>query len=344
MPKLTAPLSVLTRDQHHVPIKNMEAWVNRPAEVRRREAEKRNGYITRPMNSFMLYRSAYADRAKAWCLQNNHQVVSSVAGESWPLEPPEVREQYNNYAKIERINHHNAHPTYKFSPSKTTAPAARKRKTEWSDDEEPSDLEDEWGTRARHTRRFDRSISYPSNGGNMNYFEQAYGNKYGINRSSWDMTNEGRPMPVPMNNDLYNQYYQTAAYTNMQPGSSFTQDVSIRTVGAPAPTMQFSSNQALLGLPGGNDLMQQLAPHAGPRYSNGQVDPMLLAYHGEQHPDVQHGYRGSQSSMGGEQQHGMEGMLELRSTHDEYNPSWQSDPNMSSMGPESEFDKWVADH
>lgn len=258
-----------------------------------------------------------------------------------------MREQYNNYAKVERINHQNAHPTYKFSPSKATAPPARKRKTEWSDDEEASDVEDEWGTRARPARRFARSISYTSNGGNMDYFEQAYGTKYGINRSSWDMTNEGRPMPVPMNdlnNDLYNQYYQTAAYANMQPGSSFSEGVGMRAVGAPAPTMQFSSSQALLGLPGGNDLMQQLASHAEPRYSNGQVDPMLLAYHGEPHPDVQHGYRGSQSNMGGEHQHGMEGMMELRSTQDEYNASWQSDPTMSSLGPESEFDKWVGDH
>ncbi|KAF2089132.1 hypothetical protein K490DRAFT_38767, partial [Saccharata proteae CBS 121410] len=103
----------------------MEEWVNRPASVRRTEVEKRKGYVTRPMNSFMLYRSAYAERTKQWCLQNNHQVVSSVSGESWPLEPPEIREQYNDYAKIERINHQNAHPDYKFSPSKAST-AARK--------------------------------------------------------------------------------------------------------------------------------------------------------------------------------------------------------------------------
>jgi hypothetical protein len=344
-PKLTAPLSILTREQHHVPVKNMEEWVNRSAEVRRREVEKRNGYITRPMNSFMLYRSAYADRAKSWCLQNNHQVVSSVAGESWPLEPPEVREQYNNYAKIERINHQNAHPTYKFSPSKATAPPARKRKNDWSDEEEPSDLEDEWGSRARHTR-FNRSISYASNAGSVDYFEQSYGaNRYGMNRSSWEVTNEGRPMPVPMHNDVYNQYYQTAAYSNnnMNAASTFNEDVGMRRVSAPASAMQFSSDQGLLGLPGGNDMMQQLGSHAGSPYENGQVDPMLLAFNGGQHSDMQHGYRGSQSGLGGEQ-HGIEGMLELQSAHNEYHTAWQSDPTMSSMGPESEFDKWVAEH
>lgn len=138
-PHLTAPLSVLTKDMH-VPLKDMDEWVHRPAEVRRQEVEKRNGYVTRPMNSFMLYRSAYAERTKQWCLQNNHQVVSSVSGESWPMEPPEVREQFNEWAKIERANHAAAHPDYKFSPSKT---ASKRRKDEDSDDdEEPDGLDD----------------------------------------------------------------------------------------------------------------------------------------------------------------------------------------------------------
>lgn len=117
----------------------MDAWVNRSAEVRRKEVEKRNGYVTRPMNSFMLYRSAYAERTKQWCLQNNHQVVSSVAGESWPLEPQEVRDQFNEWAKIERANHAAAHPEYKFSPSKSTN---KRRKEDYSDyEEDASDLD-----------------------------------------------------------------------------------------------------------------------------------------------------------------------------------------------------------
>lgn len=130
-PKLTAPLSVLTKDME-VPLKDMDSWVHRPADVRRKEAEKRNGYVTRPMNSFMLYRSCYAERTKQWCLQNNHQVVSSVSGESWPMEPEDVRNQFNEWAKIERANHAAAHPEYKFSPSKTS----KRKKGEHSDDED----------------------------------------------------------------------------------------------------------------------------------------------------------------------------------------------------------------
>src|ERR1700744_4958010 len=73
-PHLSAPLSILTKDMD-VPVRDMEAWVNRPVQERLEETKKRKGYITRPMNSFMLYRSAFAERTKAWCAANNHQVV-----------------------------------------------------------------------------------------------------------------------------------------------------------------------------------------------------------------------------------------------------------------------------
>ena len=352
---------MLTEALHHIPVKDMEAWVNRPADVRRKEAEKRNGYITRPMNSFMLYRSAYAERAKAWCLQNNHQVVSSVAGESWPLEPPEVRDRFNDYAKIERINHQNAHPTYKFSPSKAVAPP-RKRKDEWSD-EEPTDLDDaEWAPeskRSRQAKRFQRSISYPPNLALPDYLERSYdGTANGMMRSSWEMTNEGRSMPMPMHQDMYNQYYQMAVYPNMHIGAHYSEDLRMCRVGVPAPapapaqTLQFSSNQ-LLGLPGGDasDLMNQLQPQVTTPFDEGQVDPLLLAYDGDHHAEVdpvalQHDYRTGYSNMINEKygQQDIDRLLEIERNHDSYNSSWQSDPTMSSLDQESEFDKWVGEH
>jgi len=340
----------------------MEEWVNRSAETRRVEVEKRNGYITRPMNSFMLYRSAYAERAKSWCSQNNHQVVSSVAGESWPLEPPGIRELYNEYAKIERINHQNAHPTYKFSPSKTAVPAAKKRKSEWSDDDEPGDLEDaEWApgsgrSRNRSGRRMERSLSYTSNGSNgMNgeYFDRPYvQNGHPMNKSSWEMTNEGRPMPMPMHNDVYNQYYQTAAYPNMM-AQNFNDDMRMRRVGTPASSLQFASDHALLGLPGGNsgDLMQQLQSHAGTPFDEVQLDPMLLAFDGGhqqgeiEHAALHHGFRnGHTNGMldSRPNHHDIDSLLELSPAQEEYRTSqWQPDPTMASLEQESEFDKWM---
>ncbi|KAL5118256.1 hypothetical protein ACEQ8H_003766 [Pleosporales sp. CAS-2024a] len=352
-PKLTAPLSILTAELHHIPVKNMEEWVNRPADVRLDEAEKRNGYITRPMNSFMLYRSAYAERAKAWCAQNNHQIVSSVAGESWPLEPAGIRDLYNEYAKIERINHHNAHPSYKFTPSKSTAPA-KKRKGEWSDDEEPSDLDDtEWApgsgrTRNRQAKRVERSLSYASNGINPEFFDQRFGpNGLAVNKSSWEMTNEGsRPTPMAMHNDVYNQYYQTSAYPGIMT-TNYQDD--LRRVAVPAA--QFTSDHALLGLPGGNDLMQQMHSQIGAPFEERQLDPMLLAYDGSQHAGIepialQHGYRIGHGHVLDTklEQHDIDRLLEISPTrNDSHTGPWQSDPTMVSLEQESEFDKWIGE-
>ncbi|KAK7543605.1 hypothetical protein IWX49DRAFT_387279 [Phyllosticta citricarpa] len=310
-PKLTAPLSVLTKDYDEIPVKNMEEWVNRSEEVRREEVAKRHGYITRPMNSFMLYRSAYADRTKIWCLQNNHQVVSSVSGESWPMEPPEIREHYNELARIERLNHQKAHPEYKFCPSKS-ASTARKRKGFHSDDEagsQASDVDDpdaEWAPSRRV--RVDRTRRQPA------FDDHNFGpNDHGINKSSWEATNEGRPLPMALgSNDLgHNQYYQTSVQPH---GASGVEDVRLhrmehasnnfRATGYPRhfaahqqPQMQQHQqllqpqhmvSQSVLGLPGGgqhHDLLQMsfgsgsgnVAGTPGP-HDPAQVDPMLLAY------------------------------------------------------------------
>jgi hypothetical protein len=66
----------------------------------------------------MLYRKAYQNLAKRLCTQNNHQLVSQVCGNSWPLEPESLRAQFNEWARIERANHQKAHPEYKFTPAK----------------------------------------------------------------------------------------------------------------------------------------------------------------------------------------------------------------------------------
>jgi hypothetical protein len=357
-PKLTAPLSILTNDMVSIPVRNMEEWVNRSAEVRKKEVEKRNGYVTRPMNSFMLYRSAYAERTKQWCLQNNHQIVSSVSGESWPMEPPEVRELFNEYAKIERINHQNAHPTYKFSPSKAAAPA-RKRKRDFSDDER-SDLEDAaWNpesdrSRSRSSKRMSQAVGYPINGMSPEYFDQRFGpNVMGMNRPGWEMTNEWRPMPMPME-DPYNQYYQTSVHPTMGMHQGMVEDIRLRRADTPISTMHLSQDTALLGLPGGNasDLMQQMHSHSDtPLGVESQVDPMLIAFDGGHHelgvggshPEFRNGHM---AMMDGELDgHSVDNFIGAEVAHEEYRTeAWQQYSNMGPMeSPESEFDKWLGD-
>ncbi|SZF00148.1 unnamed protein product [Blumeria hordei] len=119
--KLEKPLSELTKHQTQIPLIDIDAFVNRPIEERRSEVvrSKMPGKVKRPMNSFMLYRKAYQNRAKGWCSQNNHQVVSQVCGTSWLYEPSAVKDKFNEWARIERLNHQIAHPEYKFSPNKS---------------------------------------------------------------------------------------------------------------------------------------------------------------------------------------------------------------------------------
>ncbi|KAI5304557.1 hypothetical protein KEM56_006348 [Ascosphaera pollenicola] len=167
MPELNQPLSILTQHMHHIPLRDMEAHVHRPFEVRMQEVEKKNGKIARPMNSFMLYRSAYAERTKEWCSKNNHQIVSSVSGQSWPQETLEIREKYERLAVIERENHKKAHPDYKFAPNKNNIAPKRKRTPEFGDSDYESTDGDFGGykqysemSRMANQRRMHTSVPY----------------------------------------------------------------------------------------------------------------------------------------------------------------------------------------
>jgi hypothetical protein len=263
-----------------IPVRDMEAWVNRPPETRQKEAEKRNGYITRPMNSFMLYRSAYAERTKQWCLQNNHQVVSSVSGESWPMEPQDIRNMYNEYARIERMNHQRAHPDYKFSPSKPGG-AGRKRKGIFSDEDgsELSDLEDpdaEWvlpskqrggskGPNKKQNRKTEESVDVTLN-------ENPHTADYMVNEvEAWTIY-EGKPLPAAMSAPLYD----TSPYYDgeIQHHSALLGYDTIAQYG------MFTSSQPLISLPGGQHReLFHVNPVTGtPLPYEPQVDPTLLDY------------------------------------------------------------------
>ncbi|KAK1029918.1 hypothetical protein LTS16_019337 [Friedmanniomyces endolithicus] len=305
-PKLTAPLSILTKDLS-VPCKDMDAWVHRTAETRRAEVEKRNGYVTRPMNSFMLYRSCYAERTKAWCVQNNLQVVSSVSGENWPMEPQEVRQQFEEWARVERENHAKAHPAYKFSPSKSN----KRRKGEFSDDEggdeasevDPhADPDGEYRAGGRSTRQrraqaqqqqqlqAQQAEMVPLNStygfDSHPYFSQPIPSGY--EQSQYQYANPGRPLPSNvaydangmMFNPQTNTYIQPATYSH--PQYSYVQDV--RGVRVPTPQQQ-QQTVGGYGLPGGQQMTAEEL-FAGSRsgtpsllqYGNAYGQPVYPAY------------------------------------------------------------------
>jgi hypothetical protein len=151
--KLEQPMSVLTRDSV-IPVADIDAYVNRSLETRRKEVDegKIPGKVKRPMNAFMLYRKAYQNRAKEWCSHHNHQVVSQVCGDSWPLEPEHIREQFTEWARVERDNHREAHPGYKFTPSKPMK--ARYQGEKEMPDTDASDGDDpEWRSGSNRQRK-----------------------------------------------------------------------------------------------------------------------------------------------------------------------------------------------
>ncbi|KAH2192829.1 hypothetical protein KXW59_006759 [Aspergillus fumigatus] len=268
-PKLPGPLSEVTKHLTNVPLRDMDSWVHRPKEVRHAEVAKKNGKVARPMNSFMLYRSAYAERTKEWFAQNNHQVVSEVAGDSWRIETPEIREKYEVLANVEKANHLKAHPGYKFSPSKE-----KKKRSETDDDQltvdggemtsgsSPAFLQvravgssevDSNGWASRDSTPFD----FPEHGlPTTTYYD-----------SSWQTSHPSMSAPKP------SPYLQQPIHPNLI--GPPTEDSRFKHVGL--QNIQFTSSTALAGLPGAahHDLLQpQNNSGAGP---DGQLDPQLLS-------------------------------------------------------------------
>ena len=115
---LSRPLSVCTSQLTDVPIEDVAKFASRPESARRKEAQFRHGSVARPLNSFMLYRKAYLQRAKSWCKHNKQQHLSQTLAASWRIESPEVRQYYQGCAILEQDNHAKTYPDYKFSPKK----------------------------------------------------------------------------------------------------------------------------------------------------------------------------------------------------------------------------------
>ena len=135
-PVLYEPLSGLAKDMK-LPVEDIKAYVNRSVQERREEVEESKAphKVKRPMNSFMLYRKAYQNVAADWSFQmrtngGNHGIVSQVCGDAWKLEPELIKNQFAEWARIERLHHRKAHPEYKFTPSqsKSDAPKTMKKK------------------------------------------------------------------------------------------------------------------------------------------------------------------------------------------------------------------------
>lgn len=366
--KLEKPLSELTKEFDHVPLVDIEAYVNRSAEERRKEVEygKTPGKVKRPMNSFMLYRKAYQNRCKALCFDKNHQVVSQTCGDSWPLEPESVREQFNEWSKIERNNHQNAHPGYKFSPSKGTPTKPTKRKVSEELDSSESDLEDfDWekGT-SKRPKKHSRSISRPVENRSYSTTQSSYGYSqsrqiseepsYGSYRdSSYQASNPGKPVPAPYDqSSLHNgQYYQQIVRPNLShPGG---EDVVIK------KTAVLSMGH--LGLPGGQayTVADPYLSQEGVMTPEHRIDPILIAQdngqYGDGYVEQESMYLGGNLNDGSQWQGSYQDSSEFHAASDAYHGMQLHDQQLQllkgnqegweveQLDPGQEFDKWMVD-
>ncbi|TEA16549.1 Mating-type M-specific polypeptide Mc [Colletotrichum sidae] len=281
---VTKPLSELAVDQPHVPVADIEAYVQRSAETRMKEVEesKTPGRIKRPMNAFMLYRKAYQNLAKNLCTQNNHQVVSQVCGSGWPLEPEHVREQFNEWAKTERANHQKAHPGYKFTPSKPR-PKAR----EGEGDSDDGDLDDMDWARSRASSR-SRQMKKATHGRNdapasiFHGYPPLSGSPMGLGvqaQSMYHYSNPGKPLPAPYSQTgLAGQYYQQSVHQR-QDATGFVEDVLIRKT--PSPAMGYAAPP----MDGRFDGMGQYGPMSHPDGLDPLIDPGLMSHGGHPYGD-----------------------------------------------------------
>lgn len=288
---LEKPLSVLTKHLEDVKIKDTEAWVNRSPETRRKEIGD-DGSIKRPSNSFILYRSAYADRCRTLQQSTNHQDISSIAGASWAIELPEIRTKYEEWAKTERHNHQAAFPDYKFQPQ-TQATKDRKRKGK-SDEasEEPSDAEDRTynngrsgapargrSIRTKRPRQDYREPSYTSS--SVSQEDVVTPEPYSQpmhDASHWQYVSPAKPMPAAMGRmPLPGTYYQTTSHPN--PGlGHLGQAEEVEYWPAETPAAYHDSLSPPMGMPGAShdDLLGVSAPQNAHMTFSESLDPSLV--------------------------------------------------------------------
>jgi len=342
-PNVTAPLSKSTKHMTHIPLRDMESWVHRPIKIRMQEVAKRNGRVARPMNSFMLYRSAYAERAKQLITETNHQKVSEAAGESWKIESREIREKYELLASIEKSNHLKAHPGYKFSPSKKDK----------NPDESRSEPDPEQG---------------PSPMSSPSFAQSGRGMSCGVENGGWDSRDF---TPFDQDHGLPSASYLSSSWQTGHPGRPFTgiNEAAHHYIPSSVPAgvvnlqeLQYSSSTALAGLPGGthHDLLQpqNSIPTPG-SFTDGQLDPQLLkrdtaspaqVYHhnGVYHPMWQEGpaYLPATTSMPPNAvPYSVAGYQPSMQTLLDNRESWESSQETNVDGPNGgDFDHWINPH
>ncbi|KAJ5679403.1 hypothetical protein N7462_007647 [Penicillium macrosclerotiorum] len=279
---ITQPLSVLTKGGK-VPPKDLTAWAHRSKEERLREAQEK-GKISRPMNAFIFYRSAYTSCAMEYLKGENHQDVSKITGASWNLEPPSIRAIYEDLAKTDREMHELSHPDYKFRPCKGPAttrqsemtPPASTAPGPVTDPATPLDFEEG---------------EYPLASSLIHPHQHTPSHRYVYARSSRGSTPHQTPEPRLVSNGFMSPPWPSGVYT---PHGLPMEAGGLHTIGSQmggmlyreaSPMLQHPlshSSDGIAGIPGlvHRDLLQpqEMAPLPMHQMENSNVDPQLMTY------------------------------------------------------------------
>ncbi|KAJ5778002.1 High mobility group superfamily [Penicillium odoratum] len=271
------PLSVSSAHlSDTVSVRNMHAWVHRSVEERHQQAETKKK-VPRPMNAFMMYRSAYADRAKALSGHTNYQVVNSDIADSWGIESEEIKHYYRELAITERENHARAFPDYKFKPVRGPAVAAVPPPVS----SPPNSITS--GTLVDHgSPQWSDCDTLPGS-----FHDRSYSFSLDPIYHSRSNTPAGYP-------DMANGYmtlawnsYPGQSHPTIQPSalqSGMLEAMQYHHSSPPPQELQYGISNGLNGLPGGShhDLLQ---PQPSQSYSShvedGSLDPQMLSYDSE---------------------------------------------------------------
>lgn len=273
------PMSVTAAHLVHIPIRDMHAYAHRSAEERREEVETKNK-ISRPMNAFMMYRSAYAERAKALINQRNYQVVNSAIADSWAVETEEIKNHYRDMANIEKGNHQRTFPEYKFKPNRGPAVAAVA-----APGSPPPTINGPFmdhSSPAWSSSDLDYPNSVHDQTGSFS-IDPSYINRSNTPTSYQDLGASG--YMTPSWHGYMGSSCSTIQPSSLHDGTSHAEDMHFHRSTLPAQEIKYGMSNGLNGLPGGShyDLLQPQpnTPFSGRINPDGSLDPQMLNYDAE---------------------------------------------------------------
>ncbi|KAF8665147.1 hypothetical protein AX16_000613 [Volvariella volvacea WC 439] len=107
--------------------------------LRASHARKRGaGYVSRPPNAFMLFRSEFwaKEKLKPEPIERDHRDISRIAAHCWNQLDEKERTRFQKMAEERKQQHRQQHPDYKYAPMFRKKPGKRKPKKSRTAEEE----------------------------------------------------------------------------------------------------------------------------------------------------------------------------------------------------------------